>query len=426
MDTKNFMSPEEAQAKGLASLMEMAGRGEFIKRSPKLLENKKVLREAAYNCEEAADFRAFFKNKFGYDPLSKEFPNPLKERNFDWKGFRRALKIREADSETTFTQFLRAGIQNITLNAYETVDTVFEEWTTAVQSTRTEELYAPNHGIAFPNEVPIQGTYPEVGAAALDIKLRARKFGAMYPIEKELLNDDQTGSFARQAALLGEYLKVLTEVWVYGKLASAANMKYINLIIPTSETKPSTEANYPYSQNFIGGGSNRPAAFGAISQANIQTSMVALLAQKNLQGIRMQVEPRRLLIGPKIMFDTAVLVRSSYYPSGAQAAGVAGGAFAINPLGPESPFKTIAEISVSRYMFNNSGVTDGTSTAWYLCDDSKPFFIVQYREPVSIVQEAPDSGQSFDRDIVRFKASTRMNADYIDPRFIYQGNDGSV
>ena len=59
-------------------------------------------------------------------------------------------------------------------------------------------------------------------------------------------------------------------------------------------------------------------------------------------------------------------------------------------------------------------------------DSKKPFFIVQMREAVSIVQEAPNAGTSFDRDIIRYKGTTRFNCDYIDSRFIWQGSDGSV
>ena len=115
-----------------------------------------------------------------------------------------------------------------------------------------------------------------------------------------------------------------------------------------------------------------------------------------------------------------MLINSTYYPSGAAAAGATGGAFAINPL------HSIADITVSRFMFKSDGTVSGDSKAWYLLDDSKPWFVLQLREAVSVIQEAPNSGSDFALDEVRFKARSRMNADFIDPRFAYQGNDGSV
>jgi len=77
-------------------------------------------------------------------------------------------------------------------------------------------------------------------------------------------------------------------------------------------------------------------------------------------------------------------------------------------------------------MPNDLGSFTGDSKAWFIVDDSKPFFILQLREAVGITQENPNSGRSFDEDILRWKARTRLNADHIDPRFVWKGSDGSV
>jgi hypothetical protein len=364
------------------------------------------------------------KRAYGMD-ITDEKAFPVLNEDFSWTKLRESLntKLKEADTSGAFSQFLRAGIQTIVNNMYEATESTYEEWVTVVQSNKDTELYAPNHGVAFPREVGHGEKYPEVGAAALDIQLKNRKYGSIYALERELLEDDQSGSFQQQAGLMGEYMRLISEVWAYGKLASVAGMQYQDLVIPLSETQPSGEATYPYvpaAAPFIGGGSNRPAAYGALTQANIQTGLIGLTNQVNLQGIKMSVKGTRLLVGPTNNFDAAVLLNSAYYPSGAAAAGAVGGAFAINPI------KGIVDLTVSRFMFDDAGAVDGTSTAWYLVDDTKPWFIVQLREPVSIEQENPQSGRSFDEDIMRYKGRTRMNADHIDPRFAWQGNDGSV
>jgi hypothetical protein len=184
-----------------------------------------------------------------------------------------------------------------------------------------------------------------------------------------------------------------------------------------------TEANYPWTASsapFQGGGFNKPASFGALTQANIQNGILAQMQQKNLLGIVMNVNPGRLLISPYYRFDAAVLMNSAYYPSGAAAAGSVGGAFAINPL------QGLADVTVSRYMPDNNGKFASNSKSWYLVDSTKPWFQVLVKEPVGVEQEAPNSGESFNRDIIRTKCFTRMNADIIDPRFAWQGSDGSV
>lgn len=349
---------------------------------------------------------------------------PVTEDSFSWKAVKKAC-MKEADSASTFSQVLRAGIQTIVNSAYlETLETTNEDWVKTIPSKMDTELYAPLHGISFPREVGRQEKYPEARAAGLDIKLPNRKYGQLYAVEKELIMDDQTGQFQSQVRLLGEYMRYLIEALCYGKLASVANMQYAEFEIPISETQPSDEAVYPWapaSTPFVGGGYNRPATYGALQQGTLQTAKTTLMNQKNKLGLKMAVNGKRLLIGPTLSFDAAVILNSSYFPSVLSgSAGAVGQSFAINPV------KGLADISVTRFMFKNDGTCNGDSTAWYLVDDSKPWFVMQLREAVAVEQEAPNSGAAFERDIYRWKVSMRGNADFIDPRFAFQGNNGSV
>jgi phage major head subunit gpT-like protein len=368
--------------------------------------------------EEVVKLTESIQRRHGFNFLTDTEKFPVRESGFSWKSV--LSKLEEADSATSFPQVLRAGVQNIANEAYKTVPTSYEDWVTVVNSDKDTELYAPIQGIGFPRQVGRQELYPEVSAAGLDISLKNRKYGTMFAVEDELIQDDQTGQFQKQAALLGEYMKLLVEALVYGKLASVSGMKYAEFDIPVCETKPTDESTYPWTQTFVGGGANRPASYGVLNQANIQSAKIALLNQKNKLGLKMAVDGSRIIHGPKYVFDSAILMNSAFYPSGAATAGSTGGAFAINPL------KGLADITVSRFMFKNDGTVDGTSNAWYLVDDSKPWFIVQLREAMAVLQEAPNAGDSFNRDVVRFKVRMRGNADFIDSRFAWQGNDGSV
>lgn len=387
-----------------------------------LLErNQKVIEKCLRESEGSKALSAALKAKFGEDPIFDTKKWNFQEGKVSWKKLEQRLM--EADSASSFTQFLRAGLQQVVNGMYQATPVTYSEWVTVSQSQKDTEIYAPNHGVAFPRQVGRSEMYPEVGAAALDLELKNLKFGAIYALEKELLNDDQSGTFAQQAGLLGEYMNILAEVLCYGKLASVANMKYIDYVIPQSETKPSYEANYPWtaaSAPFKGGGYNKPASYGIFTQTTFQAARVALMNQKNLQGIKMMVNPKRVIAGPNQELDVKTVLNSTYYPQGAAAAGGAYGAFAVNVL------KGAADVTISRFVFKNDGTVNGDSKAWYLVDDSKPFFVLQMREPVAITQEDPNSGKAFEQDIIRFKGTTRMNADFIDPRFAFIGNDGSV
>lgn len=380
-------------------------------------QNRDALKRAMWKSDEEAALRESIKRDLNVDIAdAKQFP--VTDPGFSWKAAK--AKLREAESATTQVQLLRAGIQAAVNSLYETVDTTYGDWAHTLTSTKMEELYAPLQGISFPQMIAEGEVYPEApGMAGLDIKLRNKKAGQLFAVSKELLDDDQTGQVLKMSSLMGEYCAQLVEVWAYGKLASVAGMSYGGVSIPVSETKPADEATYPWSTGLVGGGKTRPAAYGALNQGNIQAGMIALMNQLNLLGLKMSVKPSRLIISPHYRFDSAVLANSSYYPTGATA-GATGGAFSINPL------QGLFDITTSRFVFDQNGSVNADSKAWYLLDDSKPAFVVQMRTPCEVSVENPQSGRSFDSDTIRFKATTRFNADFIDPRFFWQGSNGSV
>jgi phage major head subunit gpT-like protein len=421
------------------------GDGKVVQINKARESNVKAIQKNLWENEEMMSLRNRFHKITGFDMAdTKEFP--VHEAGFSWNAVAKKCgfpsvksALREADSSSTFVQVLRAGIQNLVNSMYQTVDTTFESWVSTINSTKDTELHAPLHGVSFLREVGRQEVFGESHAAGLDIKLKNRKYGTMFAVEWELLEDDQTGQFAKQAGLLGEYAKLALEVIVYAKLAGkftgGVQANYVGLIVPATETQPSYEANYPWTSSSAplrGGAYNRPTSFGTLTQNNIQNGIIALMQQPNLLGIKMQVNPKRILISPYYRFDAAVLLNSSFYPSqggitaGAPSsnAGTTGNVFAINPI------ESVAALTVTRFMFTNAtgsvGSAAGNSTAWYLIDDTKPWFVTQIREAASVVQEAPNSGESFDRDIIRWRLRLRTNSDHIDPRFAWQGSDGTA
>lgn len=379
-------------------------------------ENRAVMSEKLWASEDEQSLIESMKRTFGVDPRdSKAFP--VLERSFNWKKTKQ--KLAEADQMGAFPAVLRAGVQTIVNAAYETVPTTFEQWAHTVNSSRQEELYAPLQGVGFLSQIGENEIYPEVGAVGLDLKLRNRKYGTLFAVSKELMEDDQTGQFQKQSGLLGQYAKQVLEVLCYGKLASVSGMKYANMSVPVSETQPSDESSYPWSTSMVGGGSNRPASYAALSQASIQAGFIALMNQKNKLGLKMSVQPDAIIASPHYKYDLAVLLHSGYYPTGATA-GATGGAFSINPI------EGIANPIISRFVFDNNGSVSNDSKAWYVLDSKVPAFVAQIREAAVVELENPASGMSFDRDVIRFKVRIRANADFIDPRFFYQGSDGSI
>lgn len=379
-------------------------------------QNLKVTERALWKNNHYKAMRESIKKKTGLDIMDAD-QFPVHEGRFDWK--KAHTKLQEADSASAFTQVLVAGVSNIANAAYQSVETTYEDWVQTEQTNLFETPLAPLHGITFPREVGPNEAYPELRAAGLNLKLRMRKFGSLYPLEMELEQFDQTGQFPQVGArLLGEYMKLVHEVYVMGKLASVSGMQYSNLTIPTSETKPSDESVYPWSNTLVGGGRSRLATYKVLSQAAIQEADINLMNQLNILGLKMQAKGSRIVVGPRWKFDAAVLLNSAFYPT-AQTTGT--GTFqSINPI------QGLYNLSVSRFMFDQNGTASNNSAAWYLIDDTKPWFVMMLKEALMVQQEAENAGQSFERDVVRFKGRTQFNCDIVDPRFAMQGNDGSV
>lgn len=387
-------------------------------------QNRKVMERQLWNNEHVKKIREAAKRRFGIDIANKDHTMkeggkfPVLVDGFSFKAME--SKMMEADASTGFVQLLRAGVQTVVNDMYHTMPSTFEEWAHVIDSDKDEELYAPLQGIGFPKEVGRQEKYGETGAAGLDIKLKNRKYGELYPVEMELLMNDQTGQVKNMVGLLAEYAKTVVEVIVYAKLASpSGGGSYAGLTVPVSETQPSSESTYPWSTSLVGGGATKGTATAFAGPA-FQTALLGLQSQLNILGLKMAVVPGRLISGLYHKYDAATILNSAFYPSGAASAGNVGGAFATNVL------KGITELTVSPFMFDNTGVIPAQSKAWYVVDDRRPWFIVQMREPASVVQENPEAGESFERDVVRHKLRIQCNADFIDPRFAYQGSDGSA
>lgn len=384
-------------------------------------KNRKVISKSIKTNPDAVKYREAFKKQWGIDP----FDAAICKEGFNWrKAAEKMASFREAEMSTAWPQLLRAGVVNIANDLFTTHEVTYEDWVHAVPSKKDTELYAPLESVGFPNEVPQGGFYGEVSTFGLDIKLQNRKYGGMFAASFESMEDDQTGQLVQRAQRMGEYLKILTEVLCMGKLLSpTGGVKYLGYKVPVSETKPSYETNYPWtaaSAPFTGGGYNRPASFAIFSQASLTLALQALMQQKDALGNYVPVMPTHVLASPQRRFDIANILNSTYYPAGAQAAGVTGGAFSNNVL------KGLVDPIITPYMPTNTGVINGLAETWFLVDAKKPAFIHQMRQGVNLVAEAPNSGEGFTRDIQRYKANVRQNADFLSPLFMWLGNDGSI
>src|SRR6185312_11560048 len=149
---------------------------------------KKELRKALWENEDVKPLRESIKKALGVDIAdAKAFP--VMEPGFSFKKMREKA-MKESVSASMFPQLERAGIQTLVNSLYESVEVMYDKWTHTVASDKDTELYAPLHGLSFPGQVGAGEKYPESQVLGLDLKLKNYKFGQIFPVQKELLEDD--------------------------------------------------------------------------------------------------------------------------------------------------------------------------------------------------------------------------------------------
>lgn len=316
------------------------------------------------------------------------------------------------NAETTFGQFLRAGVQTLAADYfnYSAAKTVYQDIVDIRTSNKAAEFYAPMYGIEIPREIGVDGKYAESRMHATDSMMVNRKFGRLYKFQQELWDDDQTGEIRRKAAQMGEGMRILQELYFVARL-SAEKMTFPEGV--TVRAPQLLGANV-YKDDLWGtvGGikyGNRPTANNVMLTAKaIEDAHISFMNARDPHGRRILVEPSVLIVSGQDSFNAARLLNSTLHPSvpsvsnqGTDAAQFTGGAtgwtMATNPL------KGLYSLKISRYL---------PAYYWFIGEPKKGL-ILQEREPMSVVQENPLSGESFSRDMYVFRVKARWEMDWI-------------
>lgn len=153
---------------------------------------------------------------------------------------------------------------------------------------------------------------------------------------------------------------------------------------------------------------------------NLQAADIALQEIKDPLGNLMLVAPDTLFVSVADKFNAAVLLQSSLQPSvpqnsaGLFTSGATGWTMSTNPL------QGLYSLKVSRFLTTTAGL-NGSSGAWFLLQ-AKKSVVFQDRTALQVVQEAQNSGGSFERDVYRYRVDRRYAAAVVESRYIFRGN----
>lgn len=319
----------------------------------------------------------------------------------DWRNRRLSVKkLREAVAETAFPTLLRAGVQNFLFDGYEQVGVVYPDLVRTVNSDKFEELYAPLYGAELPKQVNPSQRFEGSRLAGLDKRLRNIKFGRMLEVERELVDDDQTGQIVQKASTMGERVRYVEELAV------------MNAIIAASYTSEIGNVN--------GSG-------GALTQPSLEKATIELHLMKDPLGQLIMVQPDTLLVSPSDEFNAAKLLQSALQPSVPGASGQTANTASSGGTGwtmTMNPLQGLFALKVSRFLPSSLSTVkglDSTNGAVFLMQ-AKKSLVFQDRDALEVAQEATNAGESFNRDQYRWRVRRRFNTAVIESRYIYRIN----
>lgn len=352
-------------------------------------------------------------------------------------------RLKEANSETALGFLLRKGVQAEATNWYNLSERKWQKYAKQVASTTVAEWYAPLYHTTLPTEIQSGQRFPEAAVQGEDSNLRNRTFGQIVAFDRRLFDDDQTGQIQGYTEKLGAGMAQTESVWTASRLVGAART-YANLTVPVSAYATTdingTAVTTPFSTTLYGSASgNRPSTYQTLSIGPLSRAYVQTLNAVDPMSNKIIVNPNRLVVSSQDALKGDMLLKPGPYPGimgpsdlaaasvpvlgGTQSftgaanqgvpAGFPGGAFAANPFAGMG-----WELVVERYL---------RDWAWLLGEAGKGF-LMQVRDPLEIIQEAPNSGSYFDFDSIRYRSRERFEADWVGggSRFWYLGDDGTV
>jgi len=315
-------------------------------------------------------------------------------------------EIKERNTAGTFGALMRVGVQTIANDRYKAVPVTFRNWVMMTNSDKFGEFYAPLHRAGMPKRKSDSEPFKSIDIKGLDVQIQNYVFGSIVGFARTLVDDDQSGQIARKAADMGENMGVYMDAYAYARLINVAT-DISGDPVPISPAYGSGV----WSTSLPGGGANRPSSYGRFGKQTVQTAFASLRKQKDLLGNKIVVMPDTILISPDDEMDADIMANSEYFPA--------------TPIGTAGKFEGIHGSNPFRGKFVPIVSPWMPDKAWVLMEAGKgPIF--QTRDPVEMVQENPQSGDAFAVEEFRYKTRARFECDWVDQRFAWLGNDGSV
>jgi hypothetical protein len=335
-------------------------------------------------------------------------------------------KVGEANSASAMGQVLRAGINNIANNWYEMADTVHDQYVQKTVSNKSIEPYAPMYRAGIPVRTGKGQPFKAIGKfTGHDILIENEKFGGLIDVERELIDDDQTGQVVQRARDGGENMALVeNDNCAHRFISIASDTNYPAYGTDSIPADPNivdvtgvAGATSVWNTALLGGGANRPTSFSTNVQDTLQAAWIQLMLQKDGNGIKLSVTPNTVIAGANYKFAIDTLLNSQTYAAvNAIKLGAGGTATDVGALFAKNVMAGLVTPVYDKFL----------PAGAYAMGMAGKGMVMQVRDPLEILQENPASGSSFECDVWRFRTRARWEVGWIDSRFWYLCASGTA
>lgn len=353
----------------------------------------------------------------------------LKNPNFDLKQAGRGLRESRRLHESVVTSMLYS-LANVATTAsaasmYKLTPTVYRSLCEIVASKKSEETYFVMQRGDIPQMVTETQKAADSRVGGILTRIKNYKFMRIWAVSKDLEADDQTGQIAQMGQLIGEGMAYAEELY--------ALVVFFNAYV-AANIRPGGGAGVPGSgiipprciagQNPSDGGPTTTA--GDITLTNAEVALQAFDYITDILGNYALVQPDSLLVAGSRRINARKIFGSAYNPGGYSTlaatggqAGIAGvGVMAINPLN--------GELAIHHSPFVNKAVSggvglDSANPPWAMGCAGRGWAF-QDREPLEVLQEAENAGESFRSDTRNIRAKRRFGCGVKAGEFFFRGN----
>jgi len=324
----------------------------------------------------------------------------MNEQEFmQWIGECDKLEFQEAMTRKDYNDFFKKGLRGALIDSYTKAakKTTYQELVTVEPSDSDKEEYPVIGDPENPTLVMEGERYQQGNPGAPDlITVTNFKHGMLIELTDEAAADDKSPGkqLAKQATKIGP------------KHATFKNKVFYSIILANGTIYDGNaffSANHPFYTGSAAGANNDNAYSGVTLSVNalaVAISMVSLWEGGNSDQ-ELDIEVEKIVVPKRLLPAATALVRMASVPI-AYAAGVMGPTTVAG--GGQAPWQ-VRDLGLK---IVTDGRLDRTSTVnWYLWTNMAGL-IYQPREGLTVVQEAPNSGEGFERGVLRWRSSERF------------------